>query len=126
MPVTWEFRPPLVVVVSTGVYPKEAIESAVREAVSDPRFAPGMAALFDGRGSEIPVTTADVDWRADFFASLPAMGFSSRIAVLVRDGFLYEVSGGREFALESGGRSALVRLYLDEDKAFAWLHGLND
>ena len=62
MPVRWEFRSSLVFVVSTGVYPNEAVEEAARQAVADPRFEPGMAVLFDGRGSEVVVSSADVDW----------------------------------------------------------------
>jgi hypothetical protein len=99
MPVRWEFRSSLLVVVSTGMYPNEAVEEAVRQAAADPRFEPGMSVLFDGRGSEVVVSSADVDWRVRFFGSLPSMGFSARVALLVREGFLSGFSMGRLVSL---------------------------
>jgi hypothetical protein len=135
MSVRWEFRPSLLVVISTGVYPNEAVEDAVRQAAADPRFEPGMSVLFDGRGSEVVVSSADVDWRIRFFGSLSAMGFSSRVALLVREGFLSAFSVGR---LVSLGASATgwedrpeskptlgpaLGVFCDEEKAVAWLRG---
>jgi len=135
MPVRWEFRSSLLVVVSTGLYPKEAVEEAVRQAAADPRFAPGMPVLFDGRGSEAVVSSADVDWRIRFFGSLPSMGFSARVALLVREGFLSAFSMGRLVSLvesptgfEEGPESKrapgpALRVFSDEDEAVAWLRG---
>lgn len=136
MPVKWELRPPLLVVVSTGVYPNEAVEEAVRQAAADPRFEPGMSVLFDGRGSEVVVSSADVDWRMRFFGSLPLMGFSARVAILVREGFLSAVSMGRLVSLTSPSSAGLaedpeserasgpaLRVFSDEDEAVAWLKG---
>jgi hypothetical protein len=133
MPVRWEFRSSLLHVVSTGVYPNEAVEEAVRQAVADPRFEPGMSVLFDGRGSEVVVSSADVDWRVRFFGSLPAMGLSARVALLVREGFLSELGSGRLVSLASSptgwdeesepNRRPLpaLRVFSDEDEAVAWL-----
>lgn len=136
MPVRWEFRSSLLIVVSTGVYPNEAVEEAVRQAAADPRFEPGMPVLFDGRGSEVVVSSADVDWRVRFFGSLPSMGFSARVAVLVREGFLSAVSMGRPVSLtaaspaKSAGEPesqrppvAALRVFSDEGEAVAWLDG---
>jgi hypothetical protein len=136
MPVKWEFRPPLLVVVSTGLYPNEAVEEAVRQAAADPRFEPGMSVLFDGRGSEVVVSSADVDWRIRFFGSLPLMGFSARVALLVREGFLSAVSMGRLVSLtapSSAGSAGepesqrlpgpALRVFSDEGEALAWLKG---
>jgi hypothetical protein len=133
MPVRWEFRSSLLIVVSTGVYPNEAVEGAVRQARADPRFIPGMSVLFDGRGSEVVVSSADVDWRIRFFGSLPSKDFSPRVALLVRKGFLSEFSMGRLVSLgpsptgwheEPDSKLPLVpalRVFSDEDKAVAWL-----
>jgi hypothetical protein len=132
MTVRWEFRPSLLVVISTGVYPNEAVEAAVRQAVADPRFEPGMSVLFDGRGSEVVVSSADVDWRIRFFGSLPAMGFSPRVALLVREGFLSAISAGRLLSLDasptredrSESRHPLgptLGVFCDQDAAVDWL-----
>jgi hypothetical protein len=133
MPVRWEFRSSLLLVVSTGVYPNEAVEQAVRQAAADPRFEPGMSVLFDGRGSEVVVSSADVDWRIRFFGSLPTLGFSARVALLVREGFLSEFSMGRLVSLTSSPTgweeepesncepTPALRIFSDEDKAIAWL-----
>lgn len=135
MPVWWEFRSSLLLVVSTGVYPNEAVEQAVRQAAADPRFEPGMSVLFDGRGSEVVVSSADVDWRVRFFGSLPKLGFSARVALLVREGFLSELSMGRLVSLTSSWTgwdevpesnrepTPALRIFSDEDKAIAWLKG---
>jgi hypothetical protein len=135
MPVRWDFRYSLLVVVSTGVYPNEAVEEAVRQAAADPRFEPGMAVLFDGRGSEVVVSSADVDWRLRFFGSLPSMGFSSRVGLLVREGFLSAFGLGQLVSLavsptsvegaSGSGRSPgpVLRVFSDEDQAIAWLLG---
>jgi hypothetical protein len=135
MPVRWEFRSSLLLVVSTGVYPNEAVEAAVREAASDPRFEPGVPVLFDGRGSEIVVSSADVDWRVRFFRSLPSMGFSPRVALLVREGFLSQFGMGRLVSLATSppgsdeerkddrGPVPALRVFTDEDEAVAWLAG---
>jgi hypothetical protein len=130
MPVRWEFRSSLLVVVSTGVYPNEAVEEAVREAAADPRCEPGMPVLFDGRGSEVVVSSADVDWRVSFFVR--PMGFSSRVALLVREGFLSAMSMGRLVTLgappgglpqELATPRPVLRVFSDEDEAVAWLRG---
>jgi hypothetical protein len=129
MPVHWEFRPSLLVVTSTGVYPLESVAGAVRQAAADPRFEPGMSLLFDGRGSEIPVSSVDVDWRVRFFSSLPSMGFSPRMAMLVREGFLSLFSAGRPFSLLSPTENKgdadgpTLCFFADEDEAIAWLLG---
>jgi hypothetical protein len=135
MPVRWEFRSSLLLVVSTGVYPNASVEEAVRQAAADPRFEPGMAVLFDGRKSEVVVSSADVDWRLRFFGSLPTLGFSPRVALLVRDGFLSEISMGRLVSLLSsptgwegdprsdGPPTPTLRIFSDEDEAVAWLQG---
>jgi len=134
MSVVWEFRPSLVVVTSTGVYPLEAVAEAVGQAAADSRFEPGMSVLFDGRGSEVPVSSGDVDWRIRFVASLPTLGFSSRIGMLVRDGFLSQFGEGRQISLSpertreheapDGDPSApTLRLFASEDEAIAWLLG---
>jgi hypothetical protein len=136
MPVRWEFRSSLLVVVSTGVYPNEAVEEAVRQAAADPRFEPGMSVLFDGRGSEVVVSSADVDWRVRFFGSLPSMGFSTRVGLLVREGFLSELSMGQLLSLASppaagwreepgpdGPPVPALRVFSDEGEALAWLLG---
>ena len=133
MPVRWEFRSSLLVVVSTGMYPNEAVEEAVRQAAADPRFEPGMSVLFDGRGSEVVVSSADVDWRVRFFGSLPSMGFSARVALLVREGFLSGFSMGRLVSLGASPTGweeepeskrplgPVLRVFSDEDAAVAWL-----
>jgi len=132
MPVRWEFRSSLLVVVSTGVYPNEAVAEAVRQAAADPRFEPGMSVLFDGRGSEVVVSSADVDWRVRFFASVPSMGFSARVALLVREGFLSAFGMGRLVSLatsstgweeEPESKAPVLRVFSDEDEAVAWLKG---
>jgi hypothetical protein len=133
MSVRWEFRPSLLVVISTGVYPNDAVEDAVRQATADRRFEPGMSVLFDGRGSEVVVSSADVEWRIRFFGSLSAMGFSPRVGLLVREGFLSAFTEGRLVSLgasptgweeESESKDAQNRvlgLFCDEEEAVAWL-----
>jgi hypothetical protein len=134
MPVRWEFRSSLLVVISTGVYPNEAVEDAVRQAAGDPRFQPGMSVLFDGRDSEVAVSSADVDWRVRFFGSLHLMGFSPRVALLVREGFLAAFSTGRLVSLgvpptgwevepesRTPAGAPALRVFSDEDEAVAWL-----
>jgi hypothetical protein len=121
MPVRWEFRPGLVVVISSGVYPNDAVEDAIRQAAADPRFEPGMAVLFDGRESEVALSSANIAWRVELFASLPRRGFQSRVAILVREGFVYWLSAGEEISISADGEPVRLRLYNVEEDAVAWL-----
>jgi hypothetical protein len=85
LPVKWSYRSSVLVVETIGQYGREELKSAMLEARADPQFAPGTRVLFDGRLSELDVSTPDIDWRVQLMSWLQAMGFSRTCAVVVRD-----------------------------------------
>jgi hypothetical protein len=79
------YRSSVLVVETIGQYGREELKSALVEARADPQFAPGTRVLFDGRLSEVEISTPDIDSRVQLMSSLQAMGFSRTCAVVVRD-----------------------------------------
>src|SRR4051794_4795556 len=104
MPVPWTFVGPVLVIATEGAYTRFDLELAVTEALAVPRFRPGTPVLFDGRRSDVTPSTADVQWRIDWAASLPGRGFGRRIAILIREE-AFQLGLSRQLAswLESRG-----------------------
>ena len=82
MPVTWEFLDKILVVAIVGCGGDQSA-TAVVEAMSDPRFKPGTAVLFDIRQATDEPSSAELNRRAQRLASLCARGLSSRCALVI-------------------------------------------
>jgi len=78
VPVNWSYRSAILVVETSGQYGRDELQRALVDARADPRFAPGTPVLFDGRLSEMDISTPDVEWRVQLASGLRAMGFASR------------------------------------------------
>lgn len=118
MPVVWEYRDNLLVVRGSGLYPNSVLEDAVRSAVADPRFRPGTLLLWDGRVSEVPLSSADIEWRVELVASLVDRGLSPKVAVLLREGLLDLTLEHSRSDLPSG---LAFRAFASEEEAIRWL-----
>lgn len=120
MPVKWSYRSAILVVETSGQYGRDELERALIDARADPGFAPGTPVLFDGRLSEMDISTPDVDWRVQLALALRAMGFASRCAVVVRnDTATFGMGRMLSLRLESGGFD--LNVTRDFDEAMVWL-----
>ena len=120
MPVTWSYRSAILIVETVGRYGRDELQHALAEARADPRFAPDTPVLFDGRLSEVDISTADVDWRVQFATALRAMGFSRRLAIVVRDKTV-TYGMGRMLSLRLESEDMDVNVTRDFDEAMLWL-----
>jgi hypothetical protein len=100
MPVTWQFLDKVLVVTIVGCGGEQSAEVVV-EAMSDPRFTPGTAVLFDIRQATDEPSSAELNRRARRLSSLCALGLSSRCAVVIGT------------ARHHVGRAGLASIHLD-------------
>ena len=120
MPVKWSYRSSILVVETSGQYGRDELKRALIDACADPQFAPGTPVLFDGRLSEMDISTPDVEWRVQLALALSAMGFASRCAVVVRnDTATFGMGRMLSLRLESGGFD--LNVTRDFDEAMVWL-----
>ena len=122
MPVKWSYRSGVLIVETTGAYGRGELERALADARADPGFAAETPVLFDGRLSEVAISTADVDWRVQFASALRAMGFSRRCAVVVRDKTV-TFGMGRMLSLRLDNEDMELSVTRDFDEAMLWLMG---
>ena len=83
MPVAWEFRHHLLVVILIGDYDFDAPKRAVLEAIADPAFQPGTMLVIDARLSAARRSSDDFRERAVWMASLTERGFADRFALVI-------------------------------------------
>lgn len=121
MPVVLEFRGPVLVVSTQGVYSNQELEQALADARQDPSFPPGTSVLFDGRHSETHVSSADVQWRIRLLERLAIGGFSRRFALMVREGDPLRFGMARQLSLAVELSGITLRLFSDERAAIEWL-----
>ena len=122
MPVNWSYRSGILIVETIGAYGRGDLQRALADARADPGFAAGTPVLFDGRLSEIEISTADVDWRIRFASALRAMGFSRRCAVVVRDKAV-TFGMGRMLSMRLESEDMELGVTRDFDEALLWLMG---
>jgi hypothetical protein len=122
LPVKWSYRSSVLVVETIGQYGREELKSAMVEARADPQFAPGTRVLFDGRLSELDVSTPDIDSRVELLSSLQDMGFSRRCAVVVRDKAV-TFGMGRMLSMRLENQDVELRVTRDFDEAMRSLTG---
>ena len=120
MPVKWSYRAGILIVETIGNYGRDELQRALAEARADARFAPDTSVLFDGRLSEVDISTADIDWRVQFAAGLRAMGFSRRCAVVVRNKTV-TYGMGRMLSLRLDNEDMELSVTRDFDEAWLWL-----
>jgi hypothetical protein len=122
LPVKWSYRNSVLVVETIGQYERDEIQSALAAARADPQFVPETRVLFDGRLSEMDVSTPDIDWRVQLAASLQAMGFSRTCAVVVRDKAV-TFGMGRMLSLRLENQDVELSVTRDFDEAMRSLTG---
>ena len=110
----------MLVLSTEGDYTKAELEQAIALATADPRFRPGTALLFDSRLSTAVPSSADVQWRIKWAASLPRKGFSSRIGIITRDE-AFRVGIGRQISASVESRGVEMRVFKDEEVALEWV-----
>ena len=74
MPVEWELRGGVLILIFSGMVEREEIEGALAAALSDPRSRPRLGLLWDGRSSQTPLSADDLDWRFGLVSSLAERG----------------------------------------------------
>ena len=120
MPVQWELRGALLILVFSGVVEKEEIERALAVALSDSRCRPGMRLLWDARSSQTPVSAEDLSWRFELVSALAERGSVCRVALLVTERWRATLDYLRvEAPRVMPGLPAGV--FTDEAEALAWL-----
>ena len=120
MPVPWRFVGSVLVLSTEGDYTKAELEEAVALAVADPRFRPGTRLLFDGRLSTSVPSSADVQWRVHWAASLHRRGFARRVGIIARDE-PFRLGIGRQISALAESRGVEMRIFKDEESALAWV-----
>lgn len=86
MPLQWQLDGDIFVVTVVGAYGLEDFDRVAAELQADPRFRPGLSFLFDARESETPISTPFIDGWWKRVASLAALGFCRRCAIVVKEG----------------------------------------
>jgi len=122
VPVTWSYRSGILIVETIGTYGRDELRRALIDARADPRFAAETPVLFDGRLSEVDISTADVEWRVQFATALRAMEFSRRCAIVVRDKMV-TFGMGRMLSLRLENEDMDLNVTRDFDEALLWLMG---
>jgi hypothetical protein len=122
VPVNWSYRSGILIVETIGAYGRGELQRALADARADPGFAAGTPVLFDGRLSEVDISTADIDWRVQFASGLRAMEFSTRCAIVVRDRMV-TFGLGRMLSLRLEGEDMDLNVTRNFDEALLWLMG---
>ncbi len=120
MPVEWELRGAVLVLVFSGLVEREEIGGALAAALSDPRTRPRMGLLWDGRSSQTPLSADDLSWRFELVSSLAHRGLVDRAAVLVTEGWRATLDYFRREAARIAPGFEL-EMFVDEAEAVAWL-----
>jgi hypothetical protein len=120
VPVKWSYRAAILIVETIGDYERGELERALAEARADPGFAAETPVLFDGRLSEVDISTADIEWRVQFASALRARGFSRRCAVVVRDKTV-TYGMGRMLSLRLDNEDMELNVTRDFEEAMLWL-----
>ena len=120
MPVRWEFRGSVLILVFSDIVERAEIEGALAAALLDPRFTLGMGLLWDARSSQTPLSADDVSWRLDFVSALAERGLVNRAAVVVTERWRATLDYFRAVAdrMAPGFRLAM---FVEEAEALAWL-----
>jgi hypothetical protein len=122
MPVKWEIRDPVLIVRTEGHYQVDELVRSVAEAIADSAFRPGLFILWDGRHSQANITTPDIDWRINWVASLPKMGFSSRCAVVLNRE-IHRFGLARMLSTKLEAMGVELGIFHGVDEALQWLRG---
>jgi hypothetical protein len=122
LPIKWSYVGSVLVVETIGKYQREELVRALIEARTAPQFRPETRVLFDGRTSEADVSVSEIDGRVRFANSVVEMGFSRRIALVVRDTPLW-FGMGRMLSLRLESHNIELKVTRDFDEATRWLVG---
>jgi hypothetical protein len=122
MPVKWEIRDPMLILTVDGDYRADDLVRALVEAMGAPTFRPGLFVLGDGRHSKASISAADTDWRVEWLASLPKMGFASRYAVVVNHE-AHRFGLARMISTRLETRGVDLGIFRRVDEAMEWLTG---
>jgi hypothetical protein len=86
VPVEWELRGRILILLFSGIVERNEIEAALAAALADPRSRQGgLGLLWDGRSSQTPLSADDLSWRFALVSSLAGRGLVRRAAVLVTE-----------------------------------------
>lgn len=119
MAVTWEILHSVLVLTSSG-YGGRGTVAALTEAISDPRFRPGLSLLFDMRLATDNPSSAEMRSRAKFLASLRPLGISHRCAQVVGPRpHQYGLARMEAAHLEFQGME--LEVFSDVNEALMWL-----
>jgi hypothetical protein len=123
VPVEWELRGAVLILIFTGLVERDEIEVALATALSDPRSGLGMGLLWDARRSETPVSTDDLAWRFALVSSLADRGLVHGVALLVTEDWRATRGFFGNFRAESSRMIPRLRagIFADEAEALAWL-----
>jgi len=119
MAVTWEIFNSILVLTSTG-FGGQGTAAALTEAISDPRFRPGLSLLMDRRLATDDASSAEMRSRAKFLASLLPLGISHRCALVAGPRpHQYGIARMEAAHLEFQGME--MEVFCDVDEALLWL-----
>jgi hypothetical protein len=119
MAVKWEILHSVLVLTSSG-YGGQGTVAALTEAISDPRFRPGLALLFDRRLATDDANSAEMRSRAKFLASLLPLGISHRCALVAGPRpHQYGIARMEAAHLEFQGME--LEVFSDVNEALMWL-----
>jgi len=119
MAVTWEILHSVLVLTSTG-FGGQGTVTALTEAISDPRFRPGLALLFDRRLATDDASSAEMRSRAKFLASLLPLGISHRCA-MVAGPRPHQYGMARMEAAHLEFQGLELEVFCDVNEALLWL-----
>jgi hypothetical protein len=119
VPVTWEIRGSILILTLFGDCADERVK-AIFQAIEDPRFLPGKALLFDARLSTEHPTSADVQRRAAWMASLCSEGIARRCATVVGPK-PYQYGLARMAATYLGFEGMEMEIFREMEAAMDWL-----
>lgn len=121
MPITWEFRPRVLLVTTLGVYANEDLVRAVEEITQDPRFNSGLTVVFDARLSGAPLTKDDIAWRVNALANdLWRRGFGRRMAFVVPADRPERYGVGRMVQMMTESKGFEIEIFREFDEAMRW------
>ncbi|HEV3330271.1 MAG TPA: hypothetical protein VG096_04775 [Bryobacteraceae bacterium] len=119
MPVTWEIRDQILVIIIVG-YGGEEPRAVLLEAIASPQFRPGMSVLFDVRLSTDNSTSDELRSRAQWLSTLQAEGISSRCAIVVGPK-AYQYGLARMAAAHVEFQGMTLEIFQDIYEAKRWL-----
>lgn len=121
MAVQWSYQNGLLVMETVGDYTIDDLKLAIADAAADPGFKPGTSVLIDSRESAVQaLAPSEIEHRISLIASLPARGFSSRCALVVRTEPV-RFGVGRQLQMHVESRGVRLHVGYDLPAAVAWL-----